>query len=217
MLSRARGARLPACRRPPDRGRRNRCPRSTPTAACWPSTRRRSCNVPPVDNTQMDGYAVRAADCASGAAKLKVSQRIPAGHVGQPLQAGTAARIFTGAMIPAGADAVVMQEQCEAGTAMSSPSSMRRNPGEWIRRSGEDIAGRQRDPCRPARACARRSSGWPLRSVWRRCRSCADAARGGVLHRRRTGDAGRAAASPAPSTTRTASRCAACCKTSAAT
>ena len=69
-------------------------------------------DVPTMDNTQMDGYAVRASDCASGCAVLLVSQRIPAGHVGQPLQAGTAARIFTGALIPDGADAVIMQEQC---------------------------------------------------------------------------------------------------------
>jgi molybdopterin molybdotransferase len=95
-------------------------------------------NVPGADNTQMDGYAVRAADCVSGSAALTVSQRIPAGHVGQPLQPGTAARIFTGAMIPDGADAVVMQEQCElAGdvvTIRHAPKS-----GEWIRRAGEDI------------------------------------------------------------------------------
>ena len=95
-------------------------------------------NVPGMDNTQMDGYAVRAADCASGDAALTVSQRIPAGYVGQPLLPGTAARIFTGAMIPEGADAVVMQEQCElAGdvvTIKHAPKS-----GEWIRRAGEDI------------------------------------------------------------------------------
>ncbi|MFJ2989477.1 gephyrin-like molybdotransferase Glp [Collimonas sp. NPDC087041] len=95
-------------------------------------------NVPPADNTQMDGYAVRAVDCASGAARLPVSQRIPAGHVGAPLQPGTAARIFTGAMIPTGADAVVMQEMCEAdGDAVlikHAPAA-----GEWVRRAGEDI------------------------------------------------------------------------------
>ena len=95
-------------------------------------------NVPARDNTQMDGYAVRAADCASGGASLPVSQRIPAGHVGQPLQPGTAARIFTGALIPDGADAVVMQEQCElvdgVVTVRHAPA-----PGEWIRRAGEDI------------------------------------------------------------------------------
>ncbi|GGC17835.1 molybdopterin molybdenumtransferase MoeA [Oxalicibacterium flavum] len=95
-------------------------------------------DVPPADNTQMDGYAVRAADCASGAATLRVSQRIPAGVVGQPLEAGTAARIFTGAMIPSGADAVVMQEACEAD---GDKVTIRHTPqvGEWIRRAGEDI------------------------------------------------------------------------------
>lgn len=95
-------------------------------------------NVPPMDNTQMDGYAVRAADCASGAAKLKVAQRIPAGQVGQALQPGTAARIFTGAMIPEGADAVVMQEMCtvEGDNVIINHTPQ---PGEWIRRTGEDI------------------------------------------------------------------------------
>ncbi|HEX5341438.1 MAG TPA: gephyrin-like molybdotransferase Glp, partial [Duganella sp.] len=87
----------------------------------------------------MDGYAVRAADCASGSAALKVSQRIPAGHVPQALQAGTAARIFTGAMIPEGADAVVMQEQCQLDgdvvTINHAPKA-----GEWVRRAGEDIS-----------------------------------------------------------------------------
>jgi molybdopterin molybdotransferase len=95
-------------------------------------------NVPSADNTQMDGYAVRAADCASGSATLRIAQRIPAGTVGQPLEPGTAARIFTGALIPEGADAVVMQEQCEANgdqvTIKHVPQS-----GEWIRRAGEDI------------------------------------------------------------------------------
>lgn len=95
-------------------------------------------NVPSADNTQMDGYAVRAADCASGAARLRVAQRIPAGSVGQPLEPGTAARIFTGALIPPGADAVVMQEQCEADgdqvTVRHAPKE-----GEWIRRAGEDV------------------------------------------------------------------------------
>ncbi|GAA4019926.1 molybdopterin molybdotransferase MoeA [Actimicrobium antarcticum] len=95
-------------------------------------------DVPPMDNTQMDGYAVRSADCSDGAARLRVAQRIPAGHVGQPLLPGTAARIFTGALIPDGADAVVMQEQCTADgddvIVAHAPAS-----GEWIRRRGEDI------------------------------------------------------------------------------
>ncbi len=94
--------------------------------------------VPTVDNTSMDGYAVYAADCASGEARLPVSQRIPAGSVPQPLAHGTAARIFTGAPIPPGADAVVMQEQCtqegDAVVVKHRPVS-----GEWVRRAGEDI------------------------------------------------------------------------------
>ncbi len=95
-------------------------------------------NVPSVDNTSMDGYAVHAADCASGEARLPVAQRIPAGSVPQPLARGTAARIFTGAPIPPGADAVVMQESCvpdgEAVIIKHRPA-----PGEWVRRVGEDI------------------------------------------------------------------------------
>jgi len=95
-------------------------------------------NVPPLDNTSMDGYAVRAADCASGEAKLRVAQRIPAGSIGEQLAAGTAARIFTGAPIPPGADAVVMQELC---TVEGDDVVVRHKPksGEWIRRAGEDI------------------------------------------------------------------------------
>ncbi|MDE2428615.1 MAG: molybdopterin molybdotransferase MoeA [Burkholderiales bacterium] len=96
-------------------------------------------HVPPMDNTQMDGYAVRSAECQSGHARLRISQRIPAGHIAQALEAGTAARIFTGAMIPTGADAVVMQEQCVADgdhvVVNHVPVS-----GDWIRRQGEDIA-----------------------------------------------------------------------------
>ena len=96
-------------------------------------------DVPPADNTSMDGYAVRAADVPVAGTLLPVSQRIPAGVVGQPLQAGTAARIFTGAQVPAGADAVVMQEHCEAqgdGVRINAlPSS-----GLWVRRRAEDVA-----------------------------------------------------------------------------
>jgi molybdopterin molybdotransferase len=98
--------------------------------------------VPSADNSSMDGYAVRALDCANGGASLRVAQRIPAGHVGEPLEPGTAARIFTGAMIPAGADAVVMQEQCEVGNNSAGDTvTIRHTPksGEWIRRTGEDI------------------------------------------------------------------------------
>ncbi len=95
-------------------------------------------DVPSADNTQMDGYAVRALDCVNGGAILRVAQRIPAGQVGEALEPGTAARIFTGAMIPQGADAVVMQEQCEV---QGENVVIRHTPqaGEWIRRTGEDI------------------------------------------------------------------------------
>ena len=95
-------------------------------------------NVPERDNTQMDGYAVRASDSASGAASLPVSQRIAAGHVGQPLQPGTAARIFTGALIPDGADCVVMQEQCTVADGVVTVNHVP-HAGEWVRRQGEDI------------------------------------------------------------------------------
>jgi molybdopterin molybdotransferase len=98
-----------------------------------------SLNVPSADNTQMDGYAVRAADCAGGDATLAISQRIPAGVVGEFLKPGTAARIFTGAMIPEGADAVVMQEQCDASTPGFVTIRHVPKVGDWIRRTGEDI------------------------------------------------------------------------------
>ena len=99
--------------------------------------------VPPQDNSSMDGYALRCADVAPGRA-LPVSQRIPAGSQGAPLQAGTVARIFTGAPIPPGADAVVMQEDCQEvqGADASSPAiQVQTQPqvGQWIRRRGEDV------------------------------------------------------------------------------
>lgn len=99
-------------------------------------------NVPTHDNTQMDGYAVRVADCDSGHTRLAVSQRIPAGHVGTALAPGSAARIFTGGLIPPGADAVVMQEDTSAETTDQGPFVLihaRPKPGDWIRRAGEDI------------------------------------------------------------------------------
>ena len=95
-------------------------------------------DVPPADNTSMDGYAMRCADVPAAGTLLPVSQRIPAGVVGEALKPGTAARIFTGAQVPAGADAVVMQEQCEAqGDAVRV--DVVPTPGQWIRRRGEDV------------------------------------------------------------------------------
>ena len=95
-------------------------------------------DVPPADNSSMDGYALRSSDAAQAGTVLPVSQRIAAGSVGQPLAAGTAARIFTGAQLPAGADAIVMQEQCVAvdgGVRIDIVPQ----PGSWIRRRGEDV------------------------------------------------------------------------------
>ena len=58
-------------------------------------------DVPMLDNSAMDGYAINTAELSAGAI-LAVSDRIPAGSTGQALRAGTAARIFTGAPVPAG-------------------------------------------------------------------------------------------------------------------
>jgi molybdopterin molybdotransferase len=94
---------------------------------------------PPLDNSAMDGYAVRLADITVAGVCLPVSQRIPAGTVGTTLQPGTAARIFTGAPVPAGADAVIMQERCEHGEAGVVINHVPR-ANENIRRAGEDIS-----------------------------------------------------------------------------
>ncbi len=103
---------------------------------------RSTLDVPPEDNTSMDGYALRAADVPAEGAVLTVAQRIPAGQVGQPLLPGTAARIFTGAQVPAGADAVVMQELCEAlpgdGLGRVKVNTVP-TAGQWVRRRGEDV------------------------------------------------------------------------------
>jgi molybdopterin molybdotransferase len=97
--------------------------------------------APPLDNSAMDGYAVRVADLPSSGTSLPVTQRIPAGSVGTSLLPGTAARIFTGAPIPLGADAVVMQELCAHGEAGAGiVVNHLPKPGENIRRAGDDIA-----------------------------------------------------------------------------
>jgi molybdopterin molybdotransferase len=95
--------------------------------------------VPPHDNSAMDGYALRAADVRAAGALLQVAQRIAAGSIGAPLLPGTAARIFTGAPMPPGADAVVMQEQC---TVQENGVIINHFPqaGEHVRKRGEDIA-----------------------------------------------------------------------------
>ena len=99
--------------------------------------------VPAFDNSSMDGYAVCTADLTQPGVVLRVTQRIPAGHMGQPLGRGEAARIFTGAPVPPGADAVVMQEDTETQPAEGDVPLVRvqglAQPGQWIRRSGEDV------------------------------------------------------------------------------
>ena len=97
--------------------------------------------VPPQDNSAMDGYAVCCADLAGLQTVLTVSQRIPAGTVGVALQPGTVARIFTGATVPPGADAVVPQEECEVLTSPEGGVRINASPklGQWIRRAGEDV------------------------------------------------------------------------------
>ena len=98
-------------------------------------------DVPSLDNSQMDGWAVRRAEVLTSQQLqqgLPVSQRIPAGAVAQPLQPGTVARIFTGGLMPEGADAVIMQEQAEVlGDTVRFAQVPA--PGEWIRRRAEDI------------------------------------------------------------------------------
>ena len=111
-------------------------------------------DVPPADNSAMDGYALRFSDLARvaqqspGRVVLPVSQRIPAGATPRPLQAGSAARIFTGSGIPSGADTVVMQERCklledvnnnnfEAAPLVELPADVEQ--GDNIRKKGLDI------------------------------------------------------------------------------
>jgi len=98
-------------------------------------------DVPPLDNTSMDGYAVRIADTNTLGATLRIAQRIPAGSVGFQLEPGTVARIFTGAPVPFGADAVVMQEDCSVPEDQSDQVQVNIVPalGQWIRRKGEDL------------------------------------------------------------------------------
>ena len=104
-------------------------------------------HVPPQDNSAMDGYALRCADVAAVGIDLPVSQRIVAGTSGAPLAAGSMARIFTGAPVPVGADAVLMQEDCVVLPATgdaNEPPRVQINSlpamGQNIRRAGEDVA-----------------------------------------------------------------------------
>ena len=95
-------------------------------------------NVPPERNSAMDGYAFAHADLQHAPA-LPISQRIPAGHAPKPLQPGTAARIFTGGVLPEGADTVEMQENCREEDGLVHMLELPRL-GANVRAAGEDIA-----------------------------------------------------------------------------
>jgi len=98
-------------------------------------------DVPPLDNTSMDGYALRTVDAQNPGSTLRIAQRIPAGSMGTQLEIGTAARIFTGAPVPPGADTVVMQEDCTVdGDGNQVVINIAPTSGQWIRRRGEDLA-----------------------------------------------------------------------------
>lgn len=104
-------------------------------------------DVPPFDNSAMDGYALRAADAGGW---LPVSQRIAAGQAATPLAPGSCARIFTGGQIPPGADCVVMQERVQENAQTQASSKEDKGvqvwipadvpPGNNIRRRGSDVA-----------------------------------------------------------------------------
>jgi len=135
---------------------------------------RASLFVPPHDNSGMDGYAVRCADVTEAGTSLPVDQRIPAGSVGARLAPGSAARIFTGAPIPAGADAVVMQEDCSVDGDRVVIGRLP-SKGDFIRFKGDDIragdvvlpAGTRLGPAELGQAA---SIGVPRLSVYRRLR-----------------------------------------------
>ncbi|WP_457949341.1 molybdopterin molybdotransferase MoeA [Pseudarthrobacter sp. alpha12b] len=106
-------------------------------------------SLPPFANSQMDGYAVRSADIPDEGTDLRIMPPVPAGASPQPLQPGTAAPIMTGAMIPAGADAVVPIEKAMpdhfltegAGALVTLPATA---PGTYVRAAGSDIAAGER-------------------------------------------------------------------------
>ncbi len=98
-------------------------------------------HVPPQDNSAMDGYAVRVADVTEAGVVLPISQRVAAGHAAVVLQPGTCARIFTGAPVPPGADAIVMQEDTRevGGDLHAVHIDAVPRAGQWVRQAGEDV------------------------------------------------------------------------------
>lgn len=96
-------------------------------------------DVPPADNSAMDGYAFRFHEWPGASKGIPLSQRITAGAVPRHLEPGSAARIFTGAEVPPGADTVVMQENCEE-SARKVRILKRPDTGANIRRRGQDLS-----------------------------------------------------------------------------
>jgi molybdopterin molybdotransferase len=110
-------------------------------------------DLPPADNSAMDGYALRAADAAAPGATLPIQQRCFAGQAPEPLLPGQAIRLFTGSVIPAGANTVAMQEDCredDGRVAFLTPPP----PGRHIRRRGEDMRAGQTVLARGTRLAA---------------------------------------------------------------
>ncbi|WP_029406578.1 gephyrin-like molybdotransferase Glp [Thiomicrorhabdus sp. Milos-T2] len=99
-------------------------------------------NVPAIDNSMMDGYAVNFSEIQLGKF-YSISQVIAAGDIGNSLEPGTVARIFTGAAMPEGADTVIMQEMAEKEFDASEQVKFTTKPekgGSNVRQVGEDIA-----------------------------------------------------------------------------
>jgi len=96
--------------------------------------------IPPADNSAMDGFAIRVSDLNDQHNTLPISQRIPAGIGPEPLVAGTAARIFTGGVMPIGADAVVIQENCDYDHLSVTVLKKTVTSGANVRPKGQDIS-----------------------------------------------------------------------------
>lgn len=107
---------------------------------------RATCDMPPFDRSALDGFAVRAADTVGASVdrpvRLTVLETVPAGHIPRlPVTEGCATRIMTGALMPQGADAVIMFEQTENPGLLSEQVGIKRplKPGENVSRRGEEI------------------------------------------------------------------------------
>ena len=104
---------------------------------------RSNIDVPPTDNSAMDGFAVNSREITEIPVELSISQRIPAGAAPKPLAAGSVARIFTGGQMPVNSDSVVIQENCEYGSSAMEAGSVKilqaTQAGDNVRPRGQDI------------------------------------------------------------------------------